>query len=189
MKKFTALVVLLCCCLCLNGFVCVAPYSSTPAEPDINEIKAARFENMLNINTVYGEDFLDNQKLVNAAAIVLKNYADDDGFIENGIVTAYIKDMYDIDIDINCNINKNFPQKEGYTLIIPRGYSVYEHTVTSVQTHNGYIFVTSNVTVKTHDGYIYETTAETKFIENANGTFGYSIIDSVLLNQNSVRSI
>ena len=179
MKKLSILVVLLSCCLFLNGFISVAPVADNAA-PSLDEVKAARFENLLNINTVYGEDFLDNQKLVNAALVVLKGYADDEGFIENAIVSAYIKDMYDINLDINEKINEGLPQKEGYVLLIPRGHSVYNHTVTAIEENENFVLVTSNVVVTTHEGDVLNLTAETKFIENENSSFGYSIIDSVL---------
>ncbi len=179
MKKFSILALLLCCCLFLNGFISVAPAVAPKA--DVNAVKSARFQNMLNINTVYGEDFLDNQKLVNAAMIVLKDYADDEGFVESSIVSAYIKDMYDINVDINEKINEGLPQKDGHVLLIPRGYSIYKHTVTNVQTCDGYILVTSDVSVHTHEGDTLKFTAQTKFIENENSSFGFSILDSVLI--------
>lgn len=187
MKKFSVLAVLLCCCLFLNGFISVAPVAQAPAA-DVNAVKAARFQNMLNINTVYGDDFLDNQKLVNAAMIVLKDYADDAGFIETSVVSSYIKDMYDINIDINEKINEGLPQKDGYVYLIPRGYSVYEHNVTGVKTTDDYILVTSNVLVHTHEGDTLKFTAQTKFIENTNSIFGYSILDSILIeNSNNLK--
>lgn len=179
MKKLSALVILLCCCLFLNGFICVAPASpATAAETDM--VLEARLENMLNINTVYGEDFLDNQKLVNAAMIMLKSYADDEGFVKNEIVSTYIKDMYDIDVDINENINAGLPQKEGYVLLIPRGHSVYSHDVISVTDMEDYLLVVSEVQIRTHDGETHTTECVTKIIENSQSIFGFSILDSVL---------
>lgn len=179
MKKLSVLVCLLCCCLVLNGFI-VAPASQNSAAPDLDAVKAARFQNLLNMSTVYGEDFLDNQKLVNAALVVLKNYADEEGFIENAIVSTYIKDMYDINLDINEKINEGLPQKEGYVLLIPRGHSVYNHTVTEITEKDSFILVTSSVTVTTHEGETFELECQTKFIENEQSSFGFSILDSVL---------
>ena len=180
MKKLSVLVCLLCCCLFLNGFI-VAPASQNSAAPDLDAVKAARFQNMLNINTVYGEDFLDNQKLVNAAMIVLKSYADEDGFIENAIVSTYIKDMYDINVDINEKINQGLPQRDGHVLLIPRGHSVYSHKVTEITENADFILVVSSVTVTTHEGDLFQFDCETKFIENELSSFGYSILDSVLI--------
>ena len=190
MKKLSILAVLLIGCLFLNGFIPVAPSThESAAAVDIDAVKAARFENMLNINTVYGDAFYDNQLLVNAAMIVLKNYADDDGFIKSEIVSSYIKDMYDIDIDINEKINEGFPSKDGYILLIPRGYSEYKHTVTNVQTFEDFILVKSVVTVKTHDNGSYTVDAETRFAENENSSFGYSIISSELSEKTNALKI
>ncbi len=189
MKKLGILAILLIGCLFLNGFIPVAPAKAeATVTPDINAVQAARFENLLNMNTVYGDAFYDNQLLVNAAMIVLKNYADDDGFVRSEIVSAYIKDMYDIDIDINEKINEGYPQKDGYILLIPRGYSEYRHTVTNIQTLPDYILVHSTVTVKTHDNGTYTVTAETRFTENEQSAFGYNIISSDLTeNTDAIR--
>ncbi len=182
MKKFRILAVLLIGCLFLNGFIFINPSSATAETvSDVNAVKAARFEHMLNINTVYGDDFYDNQQLVNAAMIMLKSYADDDGFVKSEIVSAYIKDMYDIDVDINEKINEGLPQRDGYVLLIPRGHSEYKHTVTSVRTYEDYILVVSTVKVKTHDSGEYTVTAHTRFAENENSSFGYTIINSELI--------
>ena len=178
MKKLSALVILLCCCLFLNGFICVAPASPATAETD--KVLEARLGNLLNINTVYGDDFLDNQKLVNAAMIMLKGYADDEGFVKNEIVSTYIKDMYDIDVDINENINAGLPQKEGYVLLIPRGHSVYTHDIISVTDMEDFLLVVSEAQIRTHDGEVHTAECVTKVIENEQSIFGFSILDSVL---------
>ncbi len=179
MKKLSILALLLSACLFLNGFICVSP--SAPAKnAEADKVLEARLENLLNINTVYGDDFLDNQKLVNAAMIMLKSYADDEGFVKNEIVATYIKDMYDIDLDINENINAGLPQKAGYVLLVPRGHSVYSHSVLSVTDMEDYLLVVSEVEIRTHDGEIHTAECTTKIIENEQSIFGYSIIDSTL---------
>ena len=135
-------------------------------------------ENILNLNTVYDADFYDNQKLVNAALLRLQSYADEDGFVKNEIVTAYIKDMYDIDLIINEKINEGYPQRDGAVLIIPRGYSEYSHSVKNIEVFEDYILVTSSVTVATHDNGTYTTECKTVVTENEESVFGYSIINS-----------
>ncbi len=180
MKKLSILCFVLIGCLFLNGFICVAP-----EVPVVNEVKAetndvlkARIENILNLNTVYDADFYDNQKLVNAALLRLQSYADEDGFVKNEIVSAYIKDMYDIDLLINEKINEGYPQKEGSVLIIPRGYSEYSHTVSEIEVFEDYILVISNVSVATHDNGTYTAECKTVVTENEESVFGYSIINS-----------
>lgn len=188
MKKLSILCLVLAVFLLVNGFVGVAPETAAaPAEKDL--VLAARFENILNHNTVYGDDFYDNQKLVNSAMIMLKNYADEDGFINENIVSAYIKDMYDIDIDINEKINAGYPQKEGYVLLIPRGHSEYIHTVTKTENMGDYILVTSTVSVKTHDNGTYQAICKTRFAESEASSFGYTIISSELIEKTNALKI
>lgn len=188
MKKLSILCLILTVCLLLNGFIGVAPETAAaPAEKDL--VLAARFENILNHNTVYGDDFYDNQKLVNSAMIMLKNYADNDGFIKEEIVSAYIKDMYDIDIDINEKINAGYPQKDGYVLLIPRGHNEYTHTVTKTENFGDYILVTSLVSVKTHDNGTYSTICKTRFAESELSSFGYTIISSELIEKTNALKI
>lgn len=187
MKKLSLVCLMLVCCIFLNGFISAAPVSSQP--DNSNAVLKARLENLLNQNTVYGEDFLDNQKLVNAAMIVLKGYADEDGFVKNEIVSAYIKDMYDINLDINEKINPDLPQKEGHVLLVPRGYSVYSHNITDIIMKDGYILVISNVVISSHDAQVKTVKAETKFIENEASIFGYSILDSVLSKEDNTSKI
>ncbi len=191
MKKLSILALFLVCCLFLNGFICVAPENAvaTETKDSSSEVLKARMENILNLNTVYDNDFYDNQKLVNAALLRLQPYADDDGFVKNEIVSAYIKDMYDIDLLINEKINEGYPQKSGYVLIIPRGYSEYSHTVENIEVFEDYILVTSKVTVATHDNGSYEAECKTAVIENENSVFGYSIINSEISDNNDYLKI
>lgn len=184
MKKLTLIAAVLACCVFLNGFICVAPVSESNAHVNNNLVVTARLENLLNQNTVYDDDFYSNQNLVNAATIVLKGYADEDGFIKNEIVSAYIKDMYDINIDLTKGINPDLPQKEGYVLLVPRGYSVYSHKITNIENIGNQLIVTSFVRISTHDGQEFNKQAETIFIENENSIFGYSILNSQLTEQN-----
>ena len=188
MKRVLFVSLFLIACLCMNGFI-VAPATVADTSPDVtnvvNEVSPdpqlvleARLENLLNINYIYGDDILDNEKLLNKAAISLKSLADDNGFIEQTAVTSFIKDLYDIDLVITDDMNSDMPKKEGYVYLIPRGYTKYEHTITGISVEDGVIRVTSAVKVNYHDSEATEATATTIFVENQNSRFGYNIVSS-----------
>ena len=184
MKRFALLSLFLICCLCMNGFILPPLETIAEDEPvivtvaDDSKIAEAKIQNLLNLNNVYGDDFTNNEALVNAAAINLRSYANENGFIENNVVVSYLKDIYDIDVEINDTINVNLPQKQGYVYLIPRGYSAYTHEIISVNECEDFITVVSLVFVDTHDGQISIGTATTKLVKNAKSSFGYNIIDS-----------
>lgn len=188
MKRLIAVCLFLTCCLCMNGFISM-PEQTVKTEnpvvsvvtPDADLVENARIENLLNRNNVYGDDFLNNEKLTNLAAVALRSYADDNGFIDEAIITAYIKDLYDIDLVITDDINADMPKKAGYVYLIPRGFAMYNHDVVSVTDCNDFIVVTSNVTVYYHDGGQVTGVATTILIENNNTAYGYNIIDSNII--------
>lgn len=184
MKRFILLSLFLIGCLCMNGFILPPVEEDLPEPPkatapiDTEKVAEAKILNLLNLNNVYGEDFTDNEALVNAAAINLRSYATESGFIEDDIVTAYIKDIYDIDIEITDSINVNMPKKQGYVYLIPRGYTAYSHEIISVTDNGDYVTVISFVSVDSHDSNTVIGTATTKLAKNENASFGYNIISS-----------
>lgn len=194
MKRLIAICLFLVSCLCMNGFI-TAPTAQTTVvdaeiQPQAELVENTKIEHILNINNIYGEEFLDNEQLVNKAAVSLRSHADGEGFIPEAIVTAYIKDLYDIDIDCFDNINVNLPKKEGYVLLIPRGYTTYSHSVISVTEGDGYLTVKSNVVCNYHDGGSDNGIATTVLTVNENSSFGYNIIDSyITYNTAAVTSI
>ncbi len=184
MKRFILLSLFLVSCLCMNGFI-LPPAETNPinydaviAEADQSKVAEAKMQNLLNLNNVYGDDFTNNEALVNAAAINLRSYANENGFIENDIVVSYLKDIYDIDIVINDTINVNLPQKQGYVYLIPRGYTAYSHEIVSISENEEFITVVSLVYIDTHDSQVSVGTATTKLVKNPSASFGYNIIDS-----------
>ena len=184
MKRFVLISLFLIGCLCMNGFI-VPPTETIKDDtapvvvaPDKEKVFEAHIANLLNLNNVYGEDFTDNEALVNAAAINLHTYANESGFIPNEIVTAYIKDIYDIDIEINDSINVNMPKKQGYVYLIPRGYSVFTHEIISITDNGDYLTVVSLVSVDTHDSVTTLGTATTRLSKNESASFGYNNICS-----------
>ena len=166
----------------MNGFILPPAEQELPEPPavlapaDAGKVKEAKILNLLNLNNVFGEDFTDNETLINAAAINLRSYATESGFIENSVVAAYIKDIYDIDIEINDTININMPKKQGYVYLIPRGYAAYSHEIISVTDNGDYITVTSFVSINSHDDQTVIGTATTNLAKNEDASFGYNII-------------
>ncbi len=184
MKRFILLSLFLISCLCMNGFIMPPVEQPTSqnevvfAPADMAKVAEAKILNLLNLNNVYNDDFTDNEALVNAAAINLRSYATANGFIENSIITAYLKDIYDIDVEINDSINVNMPKKQGYVYLIPRGYSSYTHEILSITDNGDSVIVVSLVSVNSHDGTDVIGTATTTLIKNENSSFGYNIINS-----------
>ena len=188
MKRLVIVSLFLIACLCMNGFITV-PATEIAAQPDASDITAsaapdadlvlkARLENLLNINYIYGDDILDNEKLLNRSAISLKSLADDNGFIKQEAVVAFIKDLYDIDLVITDDMTPELPKKEGYVYLIPRGYTKYSHTVMDISHEDDILVVTSSVKVSYHDEDEISAVATTLFIENPESSFGYSILNS-----------
>ena len=183
MKRFILVFLSLIACLSVNIIATssAADAGTVPATeiaaPNTEKVTAARLENILNLNNVFNDDFTDNETLVNKSAIALRAYADDDGFIKNDVVVSYIKNIYDVDMVITEDINKNMPKKAGCVYLIPRGYSVYTHKILSVTDEGEYIKVISAVSAKSHDNSESIGTAVTFFKKNEASAFGYNIIN------------
>ncbi len=179
MKKLAVLIAALVACFMINSFITPAASASpskTADNADLSKVMEARIENMLNNNSVFGEEFLNNEALVNKSAFALREYADDEGFIPEEIVVAYIKDMYDIDMVITEDINSDMPQKQGCVFLIPRGYSEYYHTVLSLEETKECITVTSAVFTSAHDGGEAVGIAKTVLVRNSAANFGFNIL-------------
>ena len=148
---------------------------------DSVKVLETRILNLLNHNFVYGDDFCDIEAIVNQSVIALldSRSENDESFISESIVKNYIFDMYGIEINDFSEINKDFPQKEGYVYIIPRGYSVYEHEMVSVSLNeDGSYSVKTKITVSSHDGVEHTDFCESLIIENEKSALGFSIISS-----------
>ncbi|MBR7131970.1 MAG: hypothetical protein IKD04_00400 [Clostridia bacterium] len=145
------------------------------------KVLQARFLNMLNHNFVYGSDFETVEGVVNSSVIALLDMREDENssFINQAIVSDYIFNMYGIeDADFSA-INADAPQKEGYVYIMPRGYSVYSHTINSVaENPDGSYTVITDVSVSSHDGVGLTERCETLFVPNSASQFGFCIIYS-----------
>lgn len=149
---------------------------------DKEKVLEARFLNMLNHSFAYGEELASAEDLVNCAVTALVvACGTDDSFIEESRVKDYLYNMYGVEVEDLSSLNADFPKKDGYVYIIPRGYTVYKHTIESVRLNeDGSYTVTTNVTLDSHDGE-QEGKAVTLFVKNSNSQFGFNIISSDII--------
>lgn len=149
---------------------------------DTEKVLETRFLNMLNHSFAYDEELASVEDLVNCAVVALCASGSTDGsFIEESRVEDYLYNMYGVEVENLSSVNENFPKKEGYVYIIPRGYTVYKHTIDSVRLNeDGTYTVTTNVVLDSHDG-CEEGKAVTLFVKNSDSQFGYNIISSNII--------
>lgn len=141
------------------------------------EVQQVRFANMLNHNFVYDSDFDSEEAIVNNAMLSMLDLSDDGEFISQQYVEGFVEDMYGVRITDKQSINADFPQKDGYYYIIPRGFATYDHEIIKVsQNEDGSFLVESDVTVCAHDDEPITLTAKSLFVKNENSAFGYNII-------------
>ena len=153
-------------------------YEVTNKTVDVVEnVMKARFENMLNNNFLYGSDFESHKVIIENSILALLDKGID-GEIDKSLVLGFIADMYGLQVDPAAAEYDFAPASEGMFVILPRGYTEYEHKVTEVSEVEGGYTVTSEVVVLTHDGEEYKTTATTIIVPNEGSSFGYNIISS-----------
>jgi hypothetical protein len=145
----------------------------------VSNVLKARFENMLNNNFVYDLDFYSHKAIIENSILALLDKGVD-GEIEKDLVLGFIADMYGLQVDAKACEYEFAPASEGMFVILPRGYSEYEHTIMNINEEEGGYTVTSSVLVLSHDGEQYVTTATTEFVPNEGSSFGYNIISSSL---------
>ena len=156
--------------------------SASSQNADKGKVLEARFLNMLNHSYAYDEELASVEDLVNCAVTALCVSGDiDDSFIEQSRVEDYLYNMYGVEVENLSSVNADFPKKDGYVYIIPRGYTVYKHTIESVRLNeDGSYTVTTNVIIDSHDGD-EEGKAVTLFVENSDSQFGFNIISSDII--------
>ena len=160
----------------------VADNSASSQTADKEKVLEARFLNMLNHSCAYDEELASVEDLVNCAVTALCVSGDiDDSFIEQSRVEDYLYNMYGVEVENLSSVNADFPKKDGYVYIIPRGYTVYKHTIESVRLNeDGSYTVTTSVTLDSHDGE-QEGKAVTLFVKNSDSQFGFNIISSDII--------
>lgn len=140
------------------------------------KVLESRFLNMLNHNFAFNDDFLVDEDLVNESVLTLLNLAEGE-YIKATYISDYIFNMYGKIIDDFSGFNTAFPQKEGYVYIVPRGYDLFKHTISSVtENEDGSYTVVTDVEISFVDGSVETQTATSLFIRNEESQFGFNIL-------------
>ena len=139
---------------------------------------AVRFENMLNNNYVYGEDFATFEGIVLSSELSLLNKAEN-GKLKNSQIYNFVYNMYGIDLTECAKLfNKEF-NLDAKTVITPRGYTKYFHTFEKAEENaDGTITVYTKVSEQFHDRATAQKKAVTVFVKNEKSAFGYNIFSS-----------
>lgn len=148
---------------------------------DANEALKARFLNMLNHNFAYDTAFESAEDLVNCAVLARLNLRDDkdDSYIAENYIKDYLLDMYGIEINDFSVFNTDFPHKDGFVYIVPRGFSVFSHSNAAItENEDGTYTVTTDVTVISHDSDEEKGKAVTMFVKSSDSKFGFYILSS-----------
>ncbi len=186
MKKILSLA--LCVVMLVLCSVLIAPLvsdgsqvSAETAEGVVPGVNEARFLNMLNHNYVYNTDFESADVIVNNSSLALLDLRDsvNEDYIADTYVKGFVKDMYGIEIADMTQINSQYPQKEGFLYVIPRGYTTYDHTIVSTKENaDGSYTVVSEVIVSGHDVAAKTQKVVSLFVKNSESAFGFNIIYS-----------
>lgn len=159
-----------------NSVVTVS--KSEMGQEKMDKFLESRFLNMLNHSFVYDTDFESVESVVNGSMPALLNLREED-FINKDLVADYVFNMYGIEIENFEELNKDFPSKDGYVYIIPRGFTKYEHSIVSVTANeDGSYTVETKVTAEGHDSGAIVESCKTLFVPNENSSFGFNIVYS-----------
>ena len=159
-----------------NSVVTVSKSEMSPEKTD--KLLESRFLNMLKHSFVYDADFESVESVVNGSMPALLNLREGD-FISEAFVADYVFNMYGIEVENFGELNRDFPSKEGYVYIIPRGFTKYEHSAVSVtENEDGSYTVETKVTAEGHDSEAIVETCTTLFVPNESSSFGFNIVYS-----------
>ena len=146
----------------------------------VSEEKAlgARFLNMLNHNFVYNDAFESVYEMTACSEVALLDKAED-GYIKQSLIAGYLYNMYGVENADFAAVTKEFPQRENYVYVIPRGFSVYKHSAPVItENEDGSYTVVTDVEISSHDSDAETAKATTLFVKNENSAFGFNIISS-----------
>ncbi len=198
MKKSVLLSMLLAFVLVLSGFSCLcfptkavadqrpATQVLKPSTPEQDVLKTARFENMLNHNYLYDDDFADMHTVIENSCLALLDKMEDQ-FISVDILFPFIENAYGISVYLDDAFGVGLPKKQGAVYVAPRGFTQYTHTVINIVENNGTFTVTSLAVSDSHDGEPTELVCTTVFKVNDSSAFGYNIVSSTLKTANGIE--
>lgn len=142
------------------------------------KVLGARFLNMLNHNFVYNDAFESVYEMTACSEVALLDKAED-GYIKQSLIAGYLYNMYGVENVDFAAVTKDFPQRENYVYVIPRGFSVYKHTAPVItENEDGSYTVVTDVEISSHDSDAEIAKATTLFVKNENSAFGFNIISS-----------
>lgn len=141
-------------------------------------VLGARFLNMLNHNFVYNNEFESVYEMTACSEVALLDKAED-GYIKQSLIAGYLYNMYGVENTNFAAVTKDFPQRENYVYVIPRGFSVYKHSAPVItENEDGSYTVVTDVEISSHDSDVETAKATTLFVKNENSAFGFNIISS-----------
>ncbi len=141
-------------------------------------VLGARFLNMLNHNFVYNNEFESVYEMTACSEVALLDKAED-GYIKQSLIAGYLYNMYGVENADFAAVTKDFPQRENYVYVIPRGFSVYKHSAPVItENEDGSYTVVTDVEISSHDSDAETAKATTLFVKNENSAFGFNIISS-----------
>lgn len=142
------------------------------------KVLGARFLNMLNHNFVYNNAFESVYEMTACSEVALLDKAED-GYIKQSLIAGYLYNMYGVENVDFAAVTKDFPQRENYVYVIPRGFSVYKHLAPVItENEDGSYTVVTDVEISSHDSDAEIAKATTLFVKNENSAFGFNIISS-----------
>lgn len=142
------------------------------------KVLGARFLNMLNHNFVYNDAFESVYEMTACSEVALLDKAED-GYIKQSLIAGYLYNMYGVENADFAAVTKDFPQRENYVYVIPRGFSVYKHSAPVItENEDGSYTVVTDVEISSHDSDAETAKATTLFVKNENSAFGFNIISS-----------
>ena len=166
----SALIIVL---IILSSFTCLSVSGEEKtAHVEYDAAKISRFENMLDHNYLYGNDFDDMHTVINNSCLALLS-AREGNYISTDLLFPFIDNMYGIPVYCDESLNSDFPRKEGAVYIVPRGFVQYEHSVTQIVDEGA--TVTVNSVAKDVDSG-EEIPCVSVFIKSDESAFGYNLI-------------
>lgn len=157
---------------------------SQPAESretqDLGAVEA-RLGQLLKLNRVFDNCIDDDRVLIEEAATVLLDEAEETAegnmVIRQESVLRFIEDLYGRQADPAAAAYDYLPAPEGYFAIPARGYDTYTHEIENMsELDNGNFTVLSKMTVDTHDGESFSMRVITLFAPAPDSPYGYHIL-------------